>query len=217
MIQSKNAEAVDETSQIYPSFVAKLGPDHELTMQVLGTQAQCEGTLGRWDDAVRDGLTLHQLAVQKQGPASFFAVASLSDLSLAQCRGGHAAEGEANAREAYDTSRKAFGDKAGLTGATADTLAECLIEHNKLDEATKMLDSIDVKSVSQLVGIPGWSANIDLAHAEIAYRRGDYAGARKAVQPAIPVFSAADAEPYQKHKLEELLANIDKRLPHSAP
>ena len=216
MIQNKNAEAVEEANQIYPGFVAKLGPDHEITMQVLATRAQCEGTLGRWDDAIRDGLQLHQLAVHKQGPLSFFAIGSLSDASLAQCRAGHVVEGEANARSSYEASRKAFGEHAGLTGGTADTLANCLIERNKLDEAETLLDGIDIKSVSQLVGIPDWSANIDLAHAEIAYRRGDYDAASRDIQPAIPVFSRADAEPYQKHKLQSLLASIEKHLPHSS-
>ncbi len=213
MIQNKNAEAVDETNQIYPAFVAKLGRDHELTMQLLSTRAQCEGTLGRWDDATRDGLEVHRLAVEKQGPASFFAIASLSDAALAQCRGGHGAEGETNARSAYETSKKAFGERAGLTGGAADTLANCLIERNMLDEASRLLANIDTKAVTQLAGIPDWSANVDLAQAEIAYRRGDYLAARKNIQPAIHVFSRPDAEPYQKHKLAELLAEIEK---HSA-
>lgn len=34
MVQNKNAAAVDETSEIHHSFVAKLGRDHELSMQV---------------------------------------------------------------------------------------------------------------------------------------------------------------------------------------
>jgi DNA-binding winged helix-turn-helix (wHTH) protein/serine/threonine protein kinase len=213
MIQNKNAEAVDETTAIYPSFVSKLGPDHELTMQVLSTRAQCEGTLGRWDDAVRDGLLVHELAVKKQGPGSFFAVASLSDTAQAQCRGGHVVEGERNARAAYETSRKAFGERAGLTGATAETLAHCLIEENRLDEAAKLLENIDAKAVAQLAGMPDWSANVNLAEAEIALRKGDYAAAQKNIQPAVPVFSRADAEPYQKHKMETLLAEIDKHVP----
>ena len=210
MIQNKNAEAVDETNKIYPEFVAKLGPDHELTMQVLATRAQCEGWLGRFDDATRDGLQLHQLAVQKQGQQSFFAIASLSDASLAQCRGGHLAQGEANARTSYLASKKAFGDKAGLTGGAADTLANCLIERGQFDEASRLLDGIDAKAVAQLAGIPDWSANINLARAEIAYRRGDYATARKEIQPAVPVFSRADAEPYQKHKLESLQSAVNE-------
>jgi eukaryotic-like serine/threonine-protein kinase len=212
MIQHKNAEAVDETNEIYPAFVAKLGSDHELTMQVLGTRAQCEGTLGRWEDAVRDGLELHRLAVQKQGPASFFAIASLSDTSLAQCRGGHVSEGEANARSSYETSLKAFGARAGLTGATAESLAECLLQRAQLDEASNLLNGIDVKSVAQLTGIPDWSANLDLARAEIALRRGDYPEAQKAIQPAVPVFSRPDAEPYQKHKLQTLQSQIEEHL-----
>jgi DNA-binding winged helix-turn-helix (wHTH) protein/serine/threonine protein kinase len=211
MIQNKNADAVDETTQIYPSFVAKLGRDHELSMQVLATRAQCEGTLGRWEDAIRDGLELHNLAVKKQGPSSFFAIASLADASTAQCRAGRYAEGEVNARAAYETARKAFGERAGLTGATADALADCLIPRDRLDEASKLIDSIDGKVVAQLAGVPDWSANLDLSRAEIAYRRGDYAAARKVIQPAIPVFSRADAEPYQKHKLEKLLASIENQ------
>ena len=32
MIQAKHAEAIDETTAIYPEFQKRLGPDHELTM-----------------------------------------------------------------------------------------------------------------------------------------------------------------------------------------
>jgi DNA-binding winged helix-turn-helix (wHTH) protein/tetratricopeptide (TPR) repeat protein len=210
MIQNKNAEAVDETNQIYPNFVAKLGRDHELSMQVLATRAQCEGTLGRWDDAIRDGMALHELAVQKQGPSAFFSIASLADAATAQCRSGRLSEGEANVRSAYETAKKAFGDKAGLTGATADALADCLIARNRLDEAAKLLDSIDPKVVAQLVGVPDWSATLDVSRAEIALRRGDYAAAEKHVQPAIPVYSRADAEPYQKQRLQKVLDELDR-------
>ncbi len=78
-------------------------------------------------------------------PASFFALATLSDGSLAQCRSGRFAEGARNGREAYDISLKAFGPKAGLTGGIAHTLADCLIELNRLDEAARLLEGIDLK------------------------------------------------------------------------
>ena len=211
MIEKKNAEAVDEANQIYPSFVAKLGRDHELTMQVLATRAQCEGSLGRWDDAIRDGLELHGFAVQKQGASSFFAIASLADTSTAQCRSGRTFEGETNARAAYEAARKAFGEHAGLTGGTADALADCLIARKRLDEASKLLDSIDPKPVAQLVGVPDWSATIDLSRAEIALLRGDDGTAEKDVQAAIPVFSRADAEPYQKQRLQKILDALRSR------
>ena len=211
MDEKKNAAAVEETTKIYPAFVAKLGPDHELTMQVLATRAQCEGAIEHYDDATRDDLELHRIASIKQGPASFFSIASLTDASLAQCRGGHLAEGTANARAAYEASRKAFGEHAGLTGGTAATMAECLIERNKLDEAATLLDGVDAKSVAQLEGIPDFVPNIALARAEIAYRRGDYVEARKQLQIATPVFSKPDAEPYLKHRLELLQSSIEKR------
>jgi eukaryotic-like serine/threonine-protein kinase len=209
MIQNKHAEAVQEATAIYPEFVSRLGQDHELTMQLLTTRAQSEGALGLWNDAIRDDMAIHALAVRKQGPLSFFAVATLSDGSLAQCRAGRYREGEANARQAYQASTKAFGPRAGLTGGAASTLADCLIGIGKLDEAGKLLDQIDVPAVAQLAGDPDWGAGVTLAQAKIAYRRGNYDAARGYVQTVTPVFTRKDAEPYQKHALESLRTALD--------
>ena len=212
MIQNKHGEAVQEASAIYPEFVSRLGEDHELTMQLLTTRAQSEGALGLWNDAIRDDLAIHDLAVRKQGPLSFFAIATLSDGSLAQCRAGRYHEGESNARQAYQASIKAFGPRAGLTGGAASTLADCLIGLGKLDEASKLLDQIDVPVVAQLAGDPDWGAGVALAQAEIAYRRGDYQAARGYLQTVTPVFTRKDAEPYQKRALESLRTALDKPL-----
>jgi len=210
MIQNKHTEAVQEATAIYPEFVSRLGPDHELTMQLLTTRAQSEGSLERWDDAIRDDLAIHDLAVHKQGPLSFFAIATLSDAALAQCRAGHLREGESNARQAYDSSAKAFGPRAGLTGGAADTLAGCLIGLGKLDEAGNLLQQIDVPAVAQLSGDPNWGAGVTLEQGEIAYRRRNYDAARTYVQTVTPVFDRKDAEPYQKRAFESLKAGLDK-------
>jgi serine/threonine protein kinase/DNA-binding winged helix-turn-helix (wHTH) protein len=213
MIQNKHAEAVQEATAIYPEFVSRLGPDHELTMQLLTTRAQSEGSLELWDDAIRDDLAIHELAVRKQGPLSFFAAATLSDAALAQCRAGRYREGESNARNAYETSGKAFGPRAALTGAAAETLASCLIGLDRLDEAASLLQQIDVSAVAQLSGDPDWGATVSLAQAEIAYRHRNYEAARGYVQTVAPVYSRKDAEPYQKRAFESLKAALDKPLP----
>ncbi|MBZ5614428.1 MAG: tetratricopeptide repeat protein [Acidobacteriia bacterium] len=210
MIQNKHEEAIKEATTIYPEFVSRLGADHELTMQLLTTRAQSEGNLGLWDDAIRDDFTIHELAVRKQGPLSFFAVATLTDGALAQCRAGRYREGESNARQAYEASTKAFGPRAGLTGGTASTLADCLIGLGKLDEASKLLDQVDVPAVAQLAGDPDWGAGVTLAKAEIAYRRGNYDAARNYVQTVTPVYTRENAEPFQKRALESLRAALDK-------
>jgi tetratricopeptide (TPR) repeat protein len=211
MIQNKHADSIKETSAIYPEFVSRLGPDHELTMQVLSTRAQSEGSLELWDDGVRDDLAIHELAMHKQGPLSFFAIAPLVDGSLAQCRSGRLREGETDARQAYEASVKAFGVRAGLTGGAAYTLASCLIGLSKLDEATTLLQQIDVAALAQLAGNPDCGADIKLAQAEIAYRRGDYKAARGDVETVTPVFSRKDAEAYQKRALDSLRAALEKR------
>jgi eukaryotic-like serine/threonine-protein kinase len=214
MNESKFAEAVQEANKIYPSFVTMLGEDHELTMQLLATRAQSEGSLGDWDGTIRDDLTIYRIASQKQGPLSFFPIATLSDASMAQCRAGRLDEGAANARKATEDSQKAFGERAGITDGARFGLADCLISLGKLDEASTLLEKVDAKAVTQLSGDPNWSANLDLALGQIAFRRGDFAAARKYVQSARPVFTRPDAEPYQKHALELLSAAIEK---HPAP
>jgi serine/threonine protein kinase/DNA-binding winged helix-turn-helix (wHTH) protein len=210
MIQNKHAEAVKEANTIYPEFVSRLGPDHELTMQLLTTRAQSEGSLGMWNDAIRDDLAIHDLAIRKQGPLSFFAVATLSDASLAMCRSGHYGVGESNSRKAYEASTKAFGPRAGLTGGVASTLATCLIGLGQVDEASKLLEQIDIPAVAQLAGDQDWGAGVTLLQAEIAYRRKDYASARKYLQTVTLIFNRKDADPYEKHELESLVAELDR-------
>jgi len=217
MIQNKHADAIKEATAVYPEFVSRLGEDHELTMQLLTTRAQSEGSLGLWDDAIRDDLAIHKLAVRKQGPLSFFAIATLTDASLAQCRAGRYREGESNARQAYVASVKAFGLGAGLTGGAAYPLASCLILLGKLDEASTLLQQINVPALAQLTGDPEWGANATLAQAEIAYRRGDYDRARSYVQTVTPVFTRKDAEPYQKRALESLRAALEQPIPRKMP
>src|SRR5581483_5861113 len=144
MVQRKDKQAIEETTAIYPLYVARLGEDHELSMQLLATRAESEGALGLWADAIRDNEKLHEFAVRKQGPLSFFAIVSQSDAALAKCRSGKYSDGESDARQAYQAALKGFGPKAGLTGGTADTLAGCLIGLGKLDAASGLLRNIDV-------------------------------------------------------------------------
>lgn len=210
MIERKHEEAVKETTAIYPAFVARLGPDHELTMQLLTTRAQSEGALGSWSDAVKDDMAVYDLAVKKQGPLSFFSIATLSDASLAMCRAGNYRDGEANAQKAYESSSKAFGARAGLTGGTADTLAECMLGTGKLDKAGQLLDQMDIAAVTQLAGDPNIGAGVQLLKAEIAFRKGDFASARKMLAAVTPVFTSKDAEPYQRHRVVVLTAALEK-------
>ena len=168
MIQKKFREAVDEANAIYPDFLAKLGPDHQLTMQLLATRAQSEGSIGLFDDSVRDDLLVYGIASAKQGPLSFYSIATLSDASVGQCRANHLQEGEANARKAHDAAAKAFGPQSALAQGTALSLANCLIGLGKLQEASQLLQGLDAKAVAQLTGDPDWGAGVTLANAEIA-------------------------------------------------
>ncbi|HEX8711296.1 MAG TPA: tetratricopeptide repeat protein, partial [Terracidiphilus sp.] len=210
MIEHKNVEAVREATAIYPEFVSRLGADHELTMQVLTTRAESEGSMGDWNDTVRDDMTVYKLAVQKHGPRSFYAVATLSDAATAQCRAGHFAEGAANAQRAYEASLKGFGPGSGLAGGTAFAEANCLIPLGKLQEATALLGQVNVPVVAQLAGDPELGAEVAFAKAQIAYRGGNYGAAKSQLEQVAPAFARSDIEPYEKQQFDSLQASLDK-------
>jgi DNA-binding winged helix-turn-helix (wHTH) protein/serine/threonine protein kinase len=208
MIQREHAATIAEADALYPKMVETLGPDHEMTLQLLTTRAQSHGSLEHWDAAIRDGLEVHRLAVAKQGPKSFFAIATLTDAATAQCRASQESEGLRNAESAYADSLSAFGPGAALTQAIAYTRAACLIASKRIDEASKSLEGIDVANVAALAGDPQWGANVDLARAQIAYARHDLDAARKYVDAARPAFSVPKAEAYQVRALTLLDAAL---------
>jgi len=67
-----------------------------------------QGSLERWDDAIRDDLAIHELAVHKQGPLSFFAIATLSDAALAQCRAPLKKDEEPFQKRAFESLKAAL-------------------------------------------------------------------------------------------------------------
>ena len=204
MIGNKNRESIAEVDAIYPSLQRLFGQDHEITMQALTTRAQSEGQAGLWEDAIRDDLAIHAVAARKQGEQSFFAIATLADAALAECRGNHVAEGLRHAAAAFAASQKAFGLKAGLTGGVAYSLGSCQLLAAQYRAAAGTLDTIDAKAVAQLAGDAHWEANLQLARAELAWRAGDLATAKAQLALAAPHFREPRAELYQKNAVERL-------------
>ena len=197
MIQREFAAAIAEADGLHAKMVETLGPDHEMTLQLLATRAQSHGSLEQWDAAIRDGLEAHRLAVAKQGPQTFYAIATLTDTATAQCRAMRLKEGLENAESAYRDSLAAFGPAAALTQAVAYARGACLIAAGKMDDASKLLEGVKPDNVAALAGDPSWGANLELAWAQIAFARHDYAGARKHLDAAKPGFSVPKAEAYQ--------------------
>jgi DNA-binding winged helix-turn-helix (wHTH) protein len=216
MIQGKHAEAVREADALYPRMVAVLGPDHELTLQLLSTRAQSESALERWDAAIADTKAVHAAALKTIGPRSFFAVASLTDGATAECRSGRIEPGLSDIAEARAQAQAAFPGSA-LENAVDFTWADCLILAKRFDAAEQHLTGINADAVAQLAGDPDWSANLDIAVAQIALSRGDVAAARAHLAHAAGAMTKVAADPYQVRRYRRLLAPAGApNLPGSA-
>ncbi|MBS0335176.1 MAG: winged helix-turn-helix domain-containing protein [Proteobacteria bacterium] len=209
MIQARHDEAVAEAGRLYPKLLATLGPENEMTLQLLSTRAQSEGALERWDAAIADTGLVHQVAVRKQGEGSFFALASATDGATAKCRSGRRAEAIGELAATWRAAHAAFPGSA-LEGAVAYAWGACLIADGQVDAGAAHLAGIDRKAVAQLAGDPDWGANLDLADAEVAFAHGDAAAARRALDAAAPALAKPTAEPYQVRayrRLREKLAS----------
>jgi serine/threonine-protein kinase len=204
MIQGKYVETIKELKGVYPSLVKKVGEDNETVPTLLGTLAAAEGYLGRYDDAIRDDLTAYRIAARTRGKAALLSSGMLSDAGLSQCMTGRLAEGERNAREAFEQSSKAFGPRSGLTGGTAYALAYCLARSNQLDEASSLLRNIDVKATAQQAGDPNVGASIEMVEGEIAARRGDFVTAKRHLDAVAPVFDRPNAAAPDKEDFKRL-------------
>jgi serine/threonine protein kinase len=208
MIQREFASAIAEADALLPKMVSTLGPDHEMTLQLLTTRAQSHGSLEHWEQAIRDGLEVHDKAVKKQGARSFFAVATLTDAATAQCRASRPKEGLQNAEAAYRDALAGFGADAALTQAIAYTRAACLIALNRVNEADALLATVKPDAVAALAGDPHWGANVELAKAQIAFAKHDYISARRHLDAAKPGFSIPKAEAYQVRAVTLLDASL---------
>ncbi len=202
--ERKYEEALKETDAAYPVFVATLGEDHDVTLKLLGARAVAEGSLHKWDDAIRDDQTLYKAAVRKLGPENLLTIGTLSDTAESQCRARRYAEGEANARQAWLQSTRSFGPRAGITGACSYTLANCLIGMNKLEDASRLLENIDIQAVARLTGDPNVGASVALTQAQIAVQRGDYSSAQHYTDIAAPAFEGLDADSIDRQTLLDI-------------
>jgi tetratricopeptide (TPR) repeat protein len=207
MIQGRHAEAVDVADAVYPTMLEVLGPEHEMTLQLLSTRAQSEGALERWNAAIADTDRVHAAAVRKQGESSFFSLASLTDGATAKCRSGRPAEALVELARAQAHAHEAF-PASGLEGAVRYAWAACLLAQGRVDDAERRLAGIRRAAVAQLAGDPDWGANLDLAQAQIAYARHDLPAARAALAAAAPAFAKPTAEPYQVRAFRKLAAEL---------
>jgi tetratricopeptide (TPR) repeat protein len=210
MGRGATAQAVAALDKLYPAFVAAYGADHRLTTGVLAARAQCLGQLERYDEAIRDGIALHSLAVSHQGENSWMAIATLSDVAESQCRAGHGEAGLSQARQALATAISGYGAKSSQAMAMMGEVAFCLIADGHAADAGPLLDAIDPNALVQLGAGPDFPAQVDVMRAEIALSAHNIPRARALLQRSAKVFSRPDADPYVKRWTNRLLAAVEK-------
>jgi DNA-binding winged helix-turn-helix (wHTH) protein len=197
--QGDAASALPDLNRLVADFASVFGPDHQDTLILLATRARAFDQLERYEDAAADDRTIYQRALARQGPKSFFAIATLMDVAQAQSRAGHADAGIATARDSMAAAVAAFGAHSVLAQLASGTLAFCLIAGGHFAEASPLLDGIDAKALSELTIDPAYGAELDVMRAAIAGGTGDAARARTLLGKVGSAFEKPGADRYFQH------------------
>jgi len=208
--QGDAASALPDLNRMAEDFAAVFGPDHQDTLILLATRAKAFDQLERYEDAADDDQTIYRRALAKQGPKSFFAIATLMDVAQAQSRAGHADAGIASARASMAASVAAFGTRSVLAQLASANLAFCLVVGGHFAEASPLLNGIDSKALSELTIDPAYGAELDLLRAAIAAGNGDSLQASALLAKVGAVFDTPGADKYFQHWAQRLRTRIGK-------
>lgn len=207
MVQERYREALATFNDLLPKFEKRLGKEHRHTLLLLAARQQVFGGMGRYADAAQDGERVWRAAAEKDGPASFAAVAGRADTGISQCRSGDYPVGSANIAAARTALQAEQPGRSALDDALRAGLADCKIEQGEYAQAESLLAGIDVEKASQLVGDANFGALLDLAKTEILLgqgRKGEAARLFKSAEPAL----SATKDPYVRKRLTRVSKQI---------
>ena len=206
--------AVQRIDQIYPAFGAVFGPNGRKTLQALSVRVEASLYLGRYGDAERDGISLHDQATIAQGKTSWFAFAGLGAAGEAECRAGDAEKGVIKVQEAFETSRTALGDANPITQSAKATIAECLVLDGRPTDAQSLLDQIDCKALAGLTGQPDYCADTDVIRAATALKGNDPKEAQRLLTDASKYFGPQPTDLFFKQWADRLQTSVASAGPH---
>jgi tetratricopeptide (TPR) repeat protein len=213
MERGQNALAAASAERIRPDVIDTFGPEHRVTLQLLGTEGQALFQSGQYAEAVPLFLQMHEAAAAKQGDQSFMAVAALASVAETRCRAGEADNGVATATSALANAVAGLGSDSVVAQSIRSTLAFCLIVNKRDAEAAKLLNGINRNALAQFASDPDFSAGIDLMQAQIAIDTGDrQTFASKLVEP-MRAFERADADVYMRKWTEKLMSLSPETVP----
>lgn len=216
-LEGKFPEALQQSKSDYARFSQILGPENNLTLAALFMKAQNEGAMEDYDDAIRDSLAVY--GVQPTASSSnFLQENSLWTAASFECHAGRIRSALDDARKVIQDSRAAATNQPFLVNTSNFTVAECLISeaetssqnHNTdlLNEASHLLENLNVPLVSNVPGNRDFEGAVDVAHARIALLRKNPNSARAYALKAVPFVNKPGGDTYEK----KVLARVQNSL-----
>ena len=199
----RNAEASAGASRLLPRMERRFGSDHRYTLAIRSLRAQALAALGKFGDAAKDAAVVWRSALSREGQGQQSQIGEL-DLATYLCRSGRGREGERHARDARAHVLTSEGQNAPLTHAATFVWGECLAGLDRPDRALALYRTVNPDAVGAQVGDADWAPNLHLALAEAYLALGDRARARSAMAKVGRKFDAANADDFQRRRIDRL-------------
>ena len=219
-LQDHVRDVEQQSSLDYDLFLKDLGAQNQLTMSALFMRAQAETSLGEYEPAIRDSMTINNR--ERTVPnGAYWQESSLTSAALAECHANQFAAGLAHAREVINESVSSATPQPLFTNFGRFAAAECLLSREEtaggqaggkaLNEVDQLLSKTDSQLVSRTAGLTDFEGPFELARARLALLRGQTDLANSLIQKAAPFLEKASSDAYERQTLER----IRKLLPRN--
>jgi serine/threonine protein kinase/DNA-binding winged helix-turn-helix (wHTH) protein len=206
-LERKYQDAITQGRKNYARFSRALGPRNQLTLAALTMLGETEGAMENYEDAIRDELVVSKLAEGLPGGA-YLTESNLSDVAMMECRSNHVDAGMAHARQVITESGKNDSRQPVFLNAGTLALAECKVAEMESDghtpqaklltETDKLLNTVDIDSMSQTPGYANVEGNVDADKARLALLEGKLDLAKLFVEKASPFLAKPEADAYER-------------------
>ncbi len=169
------------------------GASHILVAQDLATLGVLRFNAGDYREAAAMDRQAADIFRAALGPESPQLADALVELGNATERLGHFPEAEANIRQALAMDTKLLGEHHPETASAAHNLVNVLHDQGKNVEAEKLMDGLVARQRDQDARSPALAFNL-AGLGGLKRARGDFAGADRDYQEALPIFRKAFGE-----------------------
>lgn len=187
-----------------------LGPDDYTTLVQLSTVASIHDYAGRCEQALEIARVVRTRMAARYGEERQATLVETGNLGFKEYDCGDRETGLDYLRQAESGLRRHFGEDNVAAHSFRYALAKALAEEGRHAEGLRVLDGLNVASLTAGDSTPGWDQRLRALRGRLLLQAGETGAGRALLAEAVAALSAlGSADPHEIASLQALLADVD--------